>query len=73
MKYNFTATFTIYPDYVDVTFHDLPGLITFGDNEDDAMDMAEDALGGYLAALVQLGKEIPEDSGIGNREVTVTI
>ena len=73
MKYKFTATFTEYPDYIDVTFHDFPGLISFGDNEDDAMDMAEDALGGYLAALVQLGWDIPADSGIGNRTVTVTI
>ena len=73
MQYKFTATFTNYPDYIDVTFHDLPGLITFGMDEEEAVYMAEDALDGYLAALIELGKEIPADSGIGNRAVTVTI
>ena len=73
MQYKFTATFTNCQDYIDVTFHDLPGLITFGENEEYAMEMSEDALGAYLATLIQLGREIPSDSGIGNRAVTVTI
>ena len=73
MQYKFTATFTNCQDYIDVAFHDLHGLITFGMDEEEAVYMAEDALGGYLAALVQLGWDIPADSGIGNRAVTVTI
>jgi predicted RNase H-like HicB family nuclease len=73
MQYKFTATFEQHIDYIDISFHDFEGLITYGETEEESMYMAEDALGAYLSALIELGKEIPTDSGIGNRSITVTI
>ncbi len=40
----------------------LPGCITYGDNVNHAIDMAKEAIEGYLEVLKEQGKEIPDDS-----------
>ena len=41
----------------------LPGCITYGDNVNHAIDMAKEAIEGYLDVLKEQGDEIPDDSG----------
>jgi len=43
-----------------VTIPKLPGLVTEGDTFEEAMDMAKDAIIGYLKVLKEAGEEIPE-------------
>jgi antitoxin HicB len=41
----------------------LPGCVTYGENVEHAMNMAKEAIEGYIAVLKHQGKEIPDDSG----------
>jgi antitoxin HicB len=45
-----------------VTIPTLPGCITYGDNINHAMDMAKEAIEGYLEVLKEQNKDIPDDS-----------
>lgn len=47
------------PDGYLVTCSELPGLVTQGDTMDEAMAMANDAIGGYVASLAKHGEPIP--------------
>ena len=40
----------------------LPGCITYGDNVNHAIEMAKEAIEGYLAVLKEQGEDIPDDS-----------
>ena len=40
----------------------LPGCITFGENIEEAIEMAKDAISLYLEELTSRGEEIPDDS-----------
>ena len=40
----------------------LPGCITYGENIDDAIAMAKEAIELYIEELVERGEEIPDDS-----------
>lgn len=40
----------------------LPGCITYGDNVNHAIEMAKEAIEGYLAVLKKQGEDIPDDS-----------
>jgi antitoxin HicB len=40
----------------------LPGCITYGDDINHAMNMAKEAIEGYLEVLKELGEDIPDDS-----------
>ena len=40
----------------------LPGCVTYGDNVNHAIDMAKEAIEGYLEVLKEQGEEIPDDS-----------
>lgn len=66
MEANGTYTFTMLFEpaeeggYV-VTCPALPGLVTEGDTMEEARQMAEDALRGYLESLVKDGMSIPPD------------
>lgn len=42
-----------------VEFPDLPGCFTEGHTEQEAMEMARDALSGHVHALHDLGREVP--------------
>ena len=59
-KYVYPAVFTYEDGYeIAVTFPDLPGCATSGEDESDALAMARDALGGHLWCLEKDGDEIP--------------
>ncbi|QLA18787.1 type II toxin-antitoxin system HicB family antitoxin [Desulfolutivibrio sulfoxidireducens] len=45
-----------------VTFPDLPGCITEGDDEQQALAMAADALDGHVQTLKDLGMPVPPPS-----------
>ena len=66
MEANGTFTFTMVFEpaeeggYV-VTCPALPGLVTEGDTMEEARQMAEDALRGYLESLLEDGLSIPPD------------
>ncbi|MGX7112537.1 type II toxin-antitoxin system HicB family antitoxin [Gemella cuniculi] len=62
MKYMYYAVFTQENDYIDITFPDLKGCITFGDNLEEALYMSKDALEGYLLVLEDEKKNIPKSS-----------
>jgi predicted RNase H-like HicB family nuclease len=49
-----------------VEFPDLDGCITEGDSREEALEMAEEALGLFLVALEEQGKEIPQPTSIEN-------
>lgn len=61
-KYVFPAIFEPEDGLYNVSFPDLPGCYTCGDNLADAMHMAEDALGGYLSRAEEKGEAIPASS-----------
>ena len=45
-----------------VTVPVLPGCITYGENVDDCILMAREAIELYIEALQERGEEIPDDS-----------
>jgi len=44
-----------------VTVPSLPGCITYGDNIDEALKMAKEAIELYLESLKEHGEEIPRE------------
>ena len=62
MKYRYYSVFTQEKDYIDITFPDLKGCITFGDNLEEALYMSKDALEGYLLVLEDEKMSIPKPS-----------
>ncbi|MFF2241945.1 type II toxin-antitoxin system HicB family antitoxin [Bacillus thuringiensis] len=51
-------------DSVLVTFPDLPGCMTSGKNQEDALKMARDVLGGFLSIMEEDNDPIPSPSQI---------
>ena len=58
--YRYTAIFSYEDDGVHVVFPDLPGCITFGADEGEAVRMARDVLALHLYGMEQDGDEIPQ-------------
>ncbi len=65
-KYIFPAVFSIEADGISVEFPDLPGCLSCGDTDDDALYMAKDALELHLYGLEKEGEPIPEPSPISS-------
>lgn len=64
-NYIFPAILTYEDGYdIAVTFPDLPGCATSGSDEEDALKMAKEALGGHLWCMEIDGDTIPEPSKI---------
>ena len=62
-KFIYPVVFTYEDGYeIAVTFPDLPGCTSSGENEAEALEMAKDALGGHLWCLEKDGDEIPTPS-----------
>lgn len=40
----------------------LPGCITYGDNVEHALEMAKEAIEGYIAVLKEEGEPVPDDN-----------
>lgn len=49
----------------------LPGCITYGKSVEDAIEMAKDAIRGYIESLVEDGEEIPVEEDIIECRLTV--
>ena len=62
--YRYHAIFSYEDDGVHVTFPDLPGCITFGKDEDEAIRMAREAVSLHLYGMEQDGEAIPEPSSL---------
>ena len=61
-KYTYPAIFEQEDEGYNVSFPDLPGCLTCGDNLDDALCMAEDVLRGFLEWLEEDKESFPEPS-----------
>lgn len=59
MKYNYYATFLDTDEAVEVSFHDLPSVNTFGYNETHALEMAREALEGFVLSAEEENIEPP--------------
>ena len=62
--YRFAAVLSFEDDGVHVTFPDLPGCVTFGKTEDEALRMGREALVLHLYGMEQDGDEIPSPSPV---------
>lgn len=71
MHYAYPYELEVAPDGVTLTFPDVPGAITCGDTEADAVARAEDALVSMLAALVDDGAPVPVPSRPDGRPVAI--
>lgn len=63
--FEYHALFDPNPDFhgvYTVTFPDLPGAISEGDDLDEARRMARDCLSGHLLAMMDAGYKIPAPS-----------
>lgn len=61
-KYEYLAIFTFEDDGISVEFPDLPGCLTCGDNEDDALKMAKECLELHLFGIKSDNELIPKPS-----------
>ena len=41
----------------------LPGCITWGENVEHALEMAKEAIKGYIEVLQEEGEQVPDDNG----------
>ena len=71
MNFAYAYEISMEADGVTLTFPDVPGAITCGDTEAEAIGRAEDALVTMLAALVADGAPIPEPTPAEGRAATV--
>ena len=67
MKYVYTAIFNPDPsennkNLISVSFPDLPGCLTCGDDLPDALEMAKDALCLWLYHLEEENRDIPDST-----------
>ncbi|MDR3331835.1 MAG: type II toxin-antitoxin system HicB family antitoxin [Synergistaceae bacterium] len=63
-RYVFPAIFSYDNDGVAVSFPDLPGCNTCGNDQSEAINMAQDALAGHLSCLEDDGDPIPVPSDL---------
>ena len=65
-RYVYPAIFSYDSDGVAVSFPDLPGCVTCGGDQDEAIAMAQDVLVGHLSCLEDDNDPIPEPSDFRN-------
>lgn len=58
-SYVYPATLTYDKNGISVLFPDFPGCMTCGDSDADALNMAEDALTGWLEIAQEKGQPLP--------------
>jgi predicted RNase H-like HicB family nuclease len=65
-RYTYPALFAYENDCegIGIVFPDLPGCVSHGDNEGDALHMAREALSLHLFGMEEDGDEIPEPTAI---------
>lgn len=67
--YLFPAVFTYEDGQISVTWPDLPGCVTCGDTQEEALRNAREALGGHLYYMEEDGDEIPSPSELSAVEL----
>ncbi|MCL9971555.1 type II toxin-antitoxin system HicB family antitoxin [Anoxybacillus kestanbolensis] len=63
-RYIYPAIFDYANDGISVEFPDLPGCFTCGDTEEEAFQMAKEAMALHLYGLEQENEEIPQPSKV---------
>ena len=71
-KYIYPAIFDFDEDGITVTFPDLPGCITCGDTQEDALKNAKEVLELYMYSLEEDNETNPQPSNILDLEVENT-
>ena len=61
-RYVFPAVFNYANDGISISFPDIPGCFSCGDTDEEAVSMAEEALGLHLYNMEQDDEPIPEAS-----------
>ncbi|MBG9795874.1 pilus assembly protein HicB [Paenibacillus dendritiformis] len=59
-RYIFPAIFDYADDGISVEFPDLPGTLTYGDTDEEALNMAKECLALHLYGMEKDGEVIPE-------------
>lgn len=62
--YIYPAVLTFGDDGISVEFPDLPGCLTCGENAEEAIDMARDALALHIWGLEDDGEDLPQPTPI---------
>ncbi|GIO30765.1 MULTISPECIES: type II toxin-antitoxin system HicB family antitoxin [Paenibacillus] len=65
-RYVFPAVFDYADDGISVEFPDLPGALTCGDTDEEALYMAKDCLALHLYGMEEDGDEIPEPTPVAD-------
>ncbi|MDR1311068.1 MAG: type II toxin-antitoxin system HicB family antitoxin [Burkholderiaceae bacterium] len=73
MKYPAKFTFNKKSNWLSITFRDLPEAIAQGENEDDALSMAQDALITVLEYYFEKGSRVPVPSPPKHGERLVSV
>ena len=68
--YRFIAVFAYYEDGISITFPDLPGCISFGKDEAEAMKCAKEVLMLHLWGMEQDNETIPQPSPLHSIELS---
>jgi len=63
-RYIYPAIFDYAEDGISIEFPDLPGCLTCGDTEEEALRMAKEAMALHLYGLEQDGDTIPEPTKV---------
>lgn len=71
--YRYNAIFTYESDGVHIVFPDLPGCVTFGIDEEEAIRMAAEALSLHIYAMECDGDDIPKPSSVKSLTETETL
>ena len=68
-KYIFPAVLSYADDGITILFPDLPGCITCGDNEEEAIKNAHEVLGLHIWGMEEDKEDVPEATPV--REITI--
>lgn len=68
--YRFIAVFAYYEDGISITFPDLPGCVSFGKDEAEAMKCAKEVLMLHLWGMEQDNETIPQPSPLHSIELS---
>jgi antitoxin HicB len=50
----------------------LPGCVTYGENVEEALAMAKEAIEGYISVLEENGESIPDDDNSTDYSITIS-
>ena len=64
--YIYPAIFEYNGDGISISFPDLPGCISCASNDEEALYMAKDALGLFIASAEEDGDELPSPTSLNN-------